>query len=91
MIRKGAFLRWNPSADTTKYVYESLADSGKATGPDDPMAAALAVVAVEERGLDRFLGATLAFALPAERPAYRQILQAGIEELAVLLRRDGLA
>lgn len=90
MIRKGAFIAWNPSADTTKYVHNSLATSGKSSGPDDPMAAALAVLTVEQQGLDRFLGGTLAFASPAERLAYRQVLHAGIEELGVLLRKDGL-
>lgn len=91
MIRKGAFLAWDSSADTTNYVYKSLASSDKASGPDDPMAAALAILTVEEHGLDRFLGGTLAFASPADRPAYRQVLRAGIDELAALLRRDGVA
>ncbi|GAB4062395.1 Qat anti-phage system QueC-like protein QatC [Uliginosibacterium sediminicola] len=90
MIRKAAFLAWDPSADTTKYVYDSLAGSDKMSGPDDPMAAALAVLSAEERGLDSFLGGTLVFASPAERPAYRQVLQAGLAELAALLKRDGL-
>jgi len=54
------------------------------------MAAALAVLTVEQQGLDRFLGGTLAFASPAERPAYRQVLHAGIDELGALLRRDGV-
>lgn len=90
MIRKSAFLAWNPSIDTTKYVFGSLAGSDKMSGPDDPMAAALAVLTVEEHGLDHFLGGTLTFASPAERPAYRQVLSDGIDELGTLLRRDGL-
>ena len=61
-----------------------------ASGPDDPMAAALAVLTVREKGLDRFLGASLAFAAPAERPRYRSMLQAGIDELAALLQHDGV-
>lgn len=90
MIRKSAFIAWDPSSDTTNYVHKCLASSGKSSGPDDPMAAALAVLTVEQQGLDRFLGGTLAFASPAERPAYRQVLHAGIDELGALLRRDGV-
>ena len=90
MIRKGAFLAWEPKMDTTMYVYPSLVDSGKSSGPDDAMAAALAVLTVEEKGLDRFLNATLAFAEPEDRLAYRRVLGAGIAELGVLLRRDGV-
>lgn len=76
--------------DTTEYVHRSLADSGKASGPDDPMAAALAVLTVEQQGLDRFLGGTLAFAPLSERAEYRRVLGRGIEELGALLRRDGV-
>lgn len=90
MIRKGAFLAWNPGLDSTRYEYNSLAASEKSSGPDDPMAAALAVLTVEEKGLDHFLGATLVFAQPGERTAYRQVLAAGLDELGALLRRDGV-
>lgn len=90
MIRKSAFLAWDGSLDTTKYVFPSLRDSGKSSGPDDPMAAALAVLTAREKGLDRYLGATLAFAPVDERPAYRQVLGTGLGELEALLRRDGL-
>lgn len=90
MIRKSAFLAWQPASDTTRYVHCSLADSGKASGPDDPMAAALAVLTAEQQGLDRFLGAALAFALPSERAEYRRVLGKGLEELGALLRKDGV-
>lgn len=90
MIRKSAFLAWGPGTDTTRYVHQTLADSGKSSGPDDPMAAALAVLTVRKRGLDPFLGATLAFATPRERSAYRQMLLTGVAELEALLQADGL-
>lgn len=90
MIRKSAFLAWGPGRDTTNYVYPALSNSEKSSGPDDPMAAALAVLTVQERGLDRFLGATLAFAPANERTAYRQVLHEGITELRALLHSDGL-
>jgi hypothetical protein len=90
MIRKGAFLAWDPTSDTTRYVHDSLVGAGKASGPDDPMAAALAVLTVQRKGLDQFLGASLAFASREDRAAYRQVLSDGINELGALLRRDGV-
>lgn len=90
MIRKAAFLAWDAPRDTTRYAHVSLADSGKSSGPDDAMAAALAVLSVHDKGLDRFLGGTLAFAPARERPAYRQVLGEGIAELEALLQRDSV-
>lgn len=90
MIRRAAFLAWGPGRDTTLYKFPSLLGSDKSSGPDDPMAAALAVLAVRDQGLDRFLGATLAFSSPNERGAYRQVLQTGLDELEALLQADGL-
>jgi hypothetical protein len=90
MIRKSAFLAWTGEHDATDYLHPTLEGSDKKGAPDDPMAAALAVLAVRDRGIDRFLGATLAFASPEERTAYRQVLQAGIQELGALLQKDGI-
>lgn len=90
MIRKAAFLAWDPGRDTTDYVHRSLATANKTSGPDDAMAAALAVLTAREKGLDRFLGASLAFAEPQARPAYRTVLSNGVAELEALLQRDGV-
>lgn len=90
MIRRAAFLSWGPGRDTTQYAFSSLAGSDKSSGPDDPMAAAQAVLSVRDQGLNRFLGATLAFASPNERGSYRQVLQSGLDEIEALLQADGL-
>ncbi|TAK94361.1 MAG: hypothetical protein EPO09_09855 [Aquabacterium sp.] len=90
MIRRAAFLGWGTSHDRTTYAFPSLVGSDKSSGPDDPMAAVLAVLSVREQGLDRFLGATLAFATAGERGDYRRVLQAGLGELEALLQADGL-
>lgn len=90
MIRKGAFYAWRPDRDGTNYVHNSLAEADKSSGPDDAMAAALAVLTVEERGLDRFLGATLSFAATDERSSYRRVLSDGLAEVEAVLRRDGV-
>ncbi|MEJ2795891.1 hypothetical protein WAE56_21020, partial [Iodobacter sp. LRB] len=58
------------------------------TSADDPMAVACAVLTVEQRGIDSFLGATLTFASAADRPHYRHVAEQGLAELAALLRRD---
>ncbi|WGG53280.1 Qat anti-phage system QueC-like protein QatC [Rugamonas sp. DEMB1] len=90
MIRKSAFLAWGPDRDTTRYVHATLAGSDKASGPDDPMAAALAILTVRDQGLDRFLGASLAFASTNDRALYRNVLETGIQELEALLQADGI-
>jgi len=88
MVRKAAIQRWG-SSDTTRYKYSALSAAGK-TSADDPMAVACAVLTAEQRGIDSFLGATLAFASDADRPHYRRVVERGLAELAVLLRRDGV-
>lgn len=90
MIRKSAFLAWGPNTDATHYVYENLVHSEKKNGPDDPMAAALAVLSVRDKGLDGLLGASIAFAPPAERADYRRMLMSGFSELEALLIADEL-
>lgn len=88
MVRKAAIHRWGLS-DTTRYKFSALSGAGK-TSADDPMAVACAVLAAEQRGIDFFLGATLAFASDADRPHYRRVAEQGLAELAALLRRDGV-
>lgn len=90
MIRKGAFLAWGDDRDNTEYVHEFLDEAEKSSGPDDAMAAALAVLTVRQKGLDHFLGASLSFAQVQERQSYRAVLGSGIGELEALLRRDGV-
>jgi hypothetical protein len=89
MVRKAAFIRWNPTLDTTRYKFARLTGAAKSSA-DDPMAVACAALAVESKGVDAFLGATLAFASAADRPNYRHVVDQGIAELRALLLRDGV-
>ena len=89
MVRKAAFLKWGTGTDDTKYKFSSLANSRKSSA-DDPMAVACAVLTSRAHGVDRFLGASLAFASAADRPHYRRVLEAGLAELGTLLDRDGV-
>lgn len=90
MIRRAAFNTWSPGSDGTRYVFPSLAGSEKSSGPDDPMAVALAVLTARSKGLDSFLGASLAFTPLAERDQYRRVLASGIDELEAVLIGDGI-
>lgn len=90
LIRRAAFLAWNPGADTTSYRFGSVVGSDKSSAPDDPMAVALAILDVRQRGLDRFLGGSLAFASTKERSMYRRVLHEGINELEAVLVQDQL-
>ncbi|HCL3396771.1 TPA: 7-cyano-7-deazaguanine synthase, partial [Pseudomonas aeruginosa] len=90
MIRRAAFKAWRGGTDSTRYVFPQLIGSDKSSGPDDPMAVALAVLTAKEKGIDRFLRASLAFAAPSERSRYRSVLTNGIHELEALLVGDGV-
>lgn len=90
LIRRAAFLAWGQGTDGTPYHFPSVKGSDKSSGPDDPMAIALAVLDAKQRGLDRFLGATLAFAPVEERSDYRRVLQQGLIELESVLIQDQL-
>ncbi len=88
LVRKAAIQYWG-HVDTTNYKFSSLSSSGK-TKADDPMAVACAVLSAEQNGIDFFLGATLSFSTQADRSSYRRVIEQGLCELAVLLRRDGI-
>jgi hypothetical protein len=54
------------------------------------MAAACAVRLRDSRGIDALLGATLSFAETTELADYTRMINAGLDELGALLRRDGI-
>ena len=76
MIRKAAFIAWDPARDTTGVRTPSLANAGKASGPDDGWPQPLPYSRPGKRA-DRFLGASLAFAEAS--------CQAGIQECNLLM------
>ena len=90
MVRRAAILHWG-RPDTTKYKFTSLSESGKTSGPDDPMAMALAILTAKQRGIDSFLGATLSFASDVERSQYRRVIEQGLDEMSELFYRDGVS
>lgn len=90
MVRKGAFLAWDPSTDTTRYKFPNLRTAGKSSSEDDAMAAACAVLSSKAGGIDAFLGATLSFSADSERASFRGVALRGLAEIEALLARDGL-
>ena len=64
--------------------------TGCSSGIGLAMAVALAVLNIRDKGLNSFLGASLAFAPPSERSAYRRMLMLGFSELETLLAADQL-
>lgn len=89
-IRRAAFIAWEHD-DSTEYFYENLGrpDDDHAAF-DDVRSVALARLTVQEDGLDRWLGSALSSSLIANRPALRQMLQRGLDELGRLHAKYGL-
>ncbi|MNL81060.1 hypothetical protein D3C87_2080700 [compost metagenome] len=54
------------------------------------MAVACAVLAMEAKGIDAFLGATLSFSNQNERAEYRDVAERALLELSTLLKQDGV-
>lgn len=87
-VRRAAFLRWGQPDETALYRYSSL---GKAdedhSGFDDVRSVGYALADVNARGLDNWLGSTLASVPINERDDTKQMLERGVDELRTLHKR----
>jgi hypothetical protein len=83
MVRRAAFLVAG-IVDTTEkgYVCGQLAHSGSR----DVIAVAAAYLRYKQKGLRRFVGGSLSFALPEDRVLYESVIARGMAELGELLR-----
>ena len=98
IVRRAAFLRAG-LADTTEsssykefrgpYVFQKLALAAKEKTSVDIRAARRACLQVEMEGVERFIGAGLAFASAEERPKYVGVVQRGLMEIQALLDKHG--
>jgi len=90
-IRRAAFLAW-AHADSTQYFYDDLSkpDNDHAAF-DDVRSVAVARLTVKDDGLDRWLGPALSSSLITNRPALREMLRRGLDELGLLHAKYGLA
>lgn len=87
MVRRAAFLKAGLIDTTAKgYAAGDLSHSEST----DVTAAAVAYLRYKTRGVRRFIGGNLSFALPQERPQFEGVVARGLEELGQLLRSFGL-
>lgn len=87
-VRRAAFTRWGRPDKTSLYRYEALgqADEDHA-GFDDVRSVAYALAVIDARGLEYWLGSTLASVPADERDDTKQMLERGIDELRALHQR----
>jgi hypothetical protein len=89
-IRRAAFLRWGKT-DATNYVFGPLGQQDESHAAfDDVRSAATALSMVQDQGLDRWLGATLASVPVDVRDETRRMLARGIQELGSLHKSLGV-
>ena len=87
MVRRAAFLKAGLTDTTAKgYCCQRLALSKS----DDVAAAAAAYLRYHDKGVRRFAGGALSFALPHERSQYEVVVVRGMDELGELLRSHGV-
>lgn len=86
LVRRASFIRAG-IADDTSYVYPMLKSAQLDNDPNDIGAVAAAVLKVEQNGVRAFTAGQLSFAEPFRRREFEAIVQRGLTELSVLLRR----
>ncbi|MCX5800169.1 MAG: hypothetical protein NTX17_02100 [Candidatus Eisenbacteria bacterium] len=87
MVRRAAFLKANLPDTTAKgYCCQRLALSESS----DVAAAATAYLRYQDKGIRRFTGGALSFALPDERGRYEDVVARGMDELGQLLTSHGV-
>lgn len=90
-IRRAAFLAWNVD-DSTTYVYENLGTPDEDHAEfNDVRSVALALIDVEQRGLDRWLGMSLSSPRISNRQALRDMAGRGLRELGALHVQYGVS
>lgn len=90
MVRRAAFLRAGITDTTIEYVHRNLSTAQREQGADDVAALATAVVKIEEDGVRAFTAGQFAFAGPWKRREFEGVVERGLSELGVLLRRHGV-
>jgi hypothetical protein len=86
LIRRAAFTRWGV-ADQTEYKYQDLSpDDESHARSDDVRAAAMAIVDVQQNGLDAWLGTSLSSPLVHDRGSLRGVVMRGLDEIEQFLK-----
>ena len=96
LVRRGAFqkAKFQDSTEvstyrdiTGQYVFPDLALAAKEENGNDIRAVGRACLQVAEYGIERFIGGGLSFTSPDERVKYVGVVERGIKELRVLLKK----
>ncbi|WP_447920327.1 Qat anti-phage system QueC-like protein QatC [Achromobacter aegrifaciens] len=87
LVRRASFIRAG-IADDTNYVFPVLKGAQLDNDPNDIGAVAAAVLKVEQNGVRAFTAGQLSFAEPGRRREFEGVVQRGLAELGVLLRRQ---
>ncbi|MBT2495610.1 hypothetical protein J7E45_08320 [Microbacterium sp. ISL-59] len=89
-IRRASMLHWG-TTDTTDYVFDDLGKQDPDHAAfDDVRSVTLAQLAIEEDGLDYWLGTALSSPMIRDRQALRAMIERGMAELRALQTRYGL-
>jgi hypothetical protein len=86
LVRRASFIRAG-IADGTSYVHPMLRGAQLDNDPNDIGAVASAVLKVEQNGVRVFTAGQLSFAEPSRRREFEAVVQRGLSELGVLLRK----
>jgi hypothetical protein len=91
MVRRAAFLRAGIEDSTPKgYRYQNLSTIDGPNGPNDVSAMAIACLIYQNAGVESLIKGGLSFASSVERDDYRNMLDRGFNELALLLTQHGV-
>ena len=91
LVRRASFIAGGlPDTTRKPYKFTNLQISGRKSGANDIGAVAAAVLRVEQYGARSLMAGQLSFATVADRPGYERVVTQGIQELAELLRQQGV-
>lgn len=90
LVRRAAFYAWK-GADSTRYVYENLAqDDEDHAGFDDVRSALVGIAECQEVGVTRWLGSTLSSNLVTDKQELMGTVERGLSEIQTLLTGLGV-
>ncbi|MBQ9207113.1 MAG: hypothetical protein IJ158_10420 [Treponema sp.] len=89
LVRRAAF-NYAQITDKTDYKFENLHIARRSKGADDLGSLLLACKRIELEGIEKFIGATLAFSTVDERKSYIRVIKQGYEELKALFIKEGV-
>lgn len=91
MVRRAAFLKAGiPDATTKGYKFSNLSIAGRSSGPNDVGAMAIACLNYSQFGVQSLILGSLGFTEHSDRSKYEDVISRGFDEIANLLKVDGV-